>query len=109
MLFTSFCEVEHRATEHLNISAKNIYESCRKEESFAGHKVLYKINTSKSVLIRGNNFEKKKKKKKWDSNAYQNIIDTLTLCDPRSYYHDYDWIVNFFWILNVFSIKGKNS
>ena len=32
MLFTSFCEVGHRATEHLNIPAKKIYESCRKEE-----------------------------------------------------------------------------
>ena len=40
MLFKSFCEVEHKATEHLNIPAKNMYESCRKEESFAGHKIL---------------------------------------------------------------------
>ena len=27
--------------------------------------------------------------------------------DPRSYYHDYDCSVNLFWVLNVFSIKGK--
>ena len=32
--------------------------------------VKYKINTGNSVLIRG------KKSQKWDSNAYQNIIDT---------------------------------
>ena len=71
----------------------------------------YKINTGNSVLIREKKSIKKKKKKKkmqtWDSNAYQNIIDTETLCDPRSYYHGYDCIVNFFWILNVFSIKKK--
>ena len=82
MLFTSFCEVEHRATKHLNISAKNIYESCRKEERKSGMSVslktewlqrtqlmagvnrrriwrvlrdikYYKINTGNSVLIRG--------------------------------------------------------
>ena len=27
ILFTSFCEVDHRATEHLNMPANNIYES----------------------------------------------------------------------------------
>ena len=82
MLFTSFCEVEHKATEHLNIPAKNIYEYCRKEERKSGMskslktewlqrtqlmtgvnrrriwRVLrdikyYKIDTGNSVLIRG--------------------------------------------------------
>ena len=58
----------------------------------------YKINTGNSVLIRG------KKKKQWDSNAYQNIIDNLihgrtitTMTAALTY--------NVF--LNVFSIKGK--
>ena len=93
MLFTSFCEVEHKATEHLNIPAKNIYEYCRKEERKSGMsnsfktewlqrtqlmtgvntrriwRVLrdikyYKIDTGNSVLTRGEKSKKKKKKKK---------------------------------------------
>ena len=82
MLFTSFYEVEHRTTEHFNRPAKNIYESCRKEERKSSMSIslktewlqrtqlmtggnrhrswrvlrdikYYKINTGNSVLIRG--------------------------------------------------------
>ena len=67
----------------------------------------YKINTGNSVLIRGNKNKSKKKNQEWDSNSYQNIIDTLTLNDPRSYYHDYDSKFDLFRILNIFNIKGK--
>ena len=46
MLFTSFYEVEHRATEHLNIPAKNIYESCRKEERKIGMSISATADTA---------------------------------------------------------------
>ena len=133
MLFTSFCEVEHRAKEHLNIPAKNIYESCRKEERNSGMSIslktewlqrtqlmtgvnrrrirrvlrdikYYKINTGNSVLIRGKNL---KKKKKWDSNAYQNITNnTLILIHGRTITTMTE-VLTYNGFLNVFSINGK--
>ena len=104
MLFTSFYEVEHRATEHLNIPAKNIYDSFRKDERKTGMSIplktvwlqrtqlmtgvnrrriwrvlrdikYYKINTGNSVLIRGEKIKKKKKKKKNGIRTPTKIID----------------------------------